>query len=205
MSEPLEFVEIDGVDHDLLPDWLDLYEVSFPPEEKVLVSSFLRLLRAKSAGRKQESCMLAALDGTGEMVGIMRFDADSDTHIAYFWYLAIRPETRSRGLGSACFSEVLKRATEAGMRALVFEVEIPEEQPNPEHRELAQRRIGFYRRQGAMLLGGIHYVHSVGPHQPEVLMHIMVRPIEPVSPREAFDMAKTLFDGVTQVGELTLG
>lgn len=205
MSNRLQFVEIDRVDHHLLPDWLDIFEPSFPPEEKVLISCFLRLLKQKSEGERQDSHMLAALNERAEMVGIMRFDNDADTRIAYFWYLAVSAEIRSRGLGSACFNEVLRRATDAGMRALVFEVEIPEEQSDAAHREYAQRRICFYKRQGAQLLQGIRYLQQVNPHQPEILMHIMVRPIEPITPQEAFDMARILFeDKVMQVGELGL-
>lgn len=205
MSNSLTFVELDRVDHELLPDWLDLFEVSFPPEEKVLVSRFLKLLKDKAVGENQDSHMLAALDENNQIAGIMRFDNDPGTRISYFWYLAVRSNTRSRGIGSACFAEVLRCATEAGMRALIFEVEIPEEQSDPAHREYAQGRIGFYRKQGAQLLGGIHYVQTVAPHQPEIPMHIMVRPIEPVTPSEALDTARTLFEGsVTQVGELTL-
>ena len=146
VSNNLAFVDIDRMDHELLPDWLDLFELSFPPEEKVLISRFLRLLKDKTAGENQDSHMLAAVDENGNVIGIMRFDNDPDTRISYFWYLAVRSgRTRSRGIGSACFAEVLRRATEADMRAIVFEVEIPEEQSDLSHREYAERRIGFYR------------------------------------------------------------
>ena len=205
MSNELRFTEIDRVDHELLPEWLDIFECSFPPEEKVLVSCFLQLLQKKQAGDRPDSHMIAAVDDEVGIVGIMRFDIDRESKIAYLWYLAARQDVRGRGLGSKCLSEVIGRATEAGTRAVVWEVEVPEQQFELGHREFAERRISFYRRHGAKLLRGIQYIHSVGPHQPKILMNIMVRPIEPISPQEAFDMAKHLFeDGVAQSGELTL-
>lgn len=205
MSDELDFIEIDRVDHELLPDWLDIFECSFPPEEKILVSGFLRLLEAKQTGGRPDSHIVAAMDNAIGTVGIMRFDIDRESQIGYLWYLAARQDLRGRGVGSRCLNEVIRQAQEAGMRAVVWEVEAPEQQFELGHREYAERRIGFYRRHGAKLLGGIQYIHSVGPHQPKILMNIMVRPIEPISPQAAFDMAKLLFEeGVTQAGELRL-
>ena len=205
VSNELRFIEIDRVDHELLPDWLNIYECSFPPEEKVLVSCFFGLLQKKYAGDMADSHMLAAVDDEAGVVGILRFDIDRDSRIAYLWYLAAREDLRGRGLGSKCFDEVVDRAKEAGIRALVWEVEMPEQQFELGHREFAERRISFYKRHGGKLLRGIQYIHTVGPHQPRILMNIMVCPIEPISPQDAFNVARILFgEYVMQIGELTL-
>lgn len=89
------------------------------------------------------------------------------------------------------------------MRALVWEVESPEHFEDTARREMAERRIGFYRRQGALMLAGTHYMQKL-PHQPAVPLHVMVRPIEPVTPQEVFGLAQRLLEGVEQVGELGL-
>jgi ribosomal protein S18 acetylase RimI-like enzyme len=201
--DDLRFVDITDITDDLLPAWLDLYEVSFPPEEKMLVSQFLSLLRDKAKGLREHSHMMAALDSGGKLVGLVRFDDLRDPGVAYLWYLAVDPDARGRGIGSACHEEALRRCREAGARAAVMEVEIPEEASDP---EFARRRIEFYRRHGALALQGVHYLHSVGPHQPEILMHVLLRPFEPVTPQEAFEFARVLLgdESVTQVGELAL-
>lgn len=203
MKEPLRFSEITDLNDDLLLPWLDLYEISFPPEEKVFVSYFLALLKDKAKGLHADSHMMAAIDADERLVGLMRFDANLEMRIAYLWYLAVSPDAQGCGIGSACHEEVLKRSREAGARAAVMEVEIPEEIVDLQHRKRAEMRIEFYKRHGALLLHGIRYIHSVGPHQPEIPLYIMVCPFESVTPLEAFDMAKWLFgDSVTQIGDL---
>lgn len=205
LRDQLTFAEIKDIGDDLLLPWLDLYEISFPPEEKVLVSSFLALLKRKAKGLNENSHMLAALDENNRLVGMMRYDTDPQLGVAYLWYLAAHPDVRGRGIGSICHDEVLRRAREAGMQVAIMEVEIPEEIADPEHRAFAQRRIEFYKRHGALLLRGIRYIHSVGPHQPEIPLHIMVCPFEPITPEQVFEIARSLFgDNVTQTCELTM-
>lgn len=200
----LTFVELTDINDALLPAWLDLYETSFPPEEKILVSDFLLMLKEKARGEWEHSHMMAALDSEGKLVGILRFDALLDGDMACLWYLAVAPEARGRGMGSACLEEALRRCREAGARAAVLEVEIPDQAPDP---EFARRRIEFYRRHGALMLQGIHYLQSVGPHQPAIPMHIMVHQFGLVTPQQAFGFVRGLFGdrAVTQVGELGLG
>jgi ribosomal protein S18 acetylase RimI-like enzyme len=199
----LRFVDITDANDDLLMPWLDLYETSFPPEEKVLVSSFLQLLKDKAKGEYPDSHMQAVLDDEGRFVALLRFDLINDPGATYLWYIAVHPDARSGGIGSACFQEVVRRATEAGLRAVVFEVEIPDHSADPERQDCARRRIEFYRRMDCLLLTGIHYMQRV-TNQPAIPMYTMIRPIEPVTPQEAFEMVTALLDGVTQVGELGL-
>ncbi len=197
----LHFAEITDANDELLQKWLDLYETAFPPEERVLVSSFLWLLNEKRAGNRPHSHIQAVLDETSSFVALLRFDLGKEPGIAYLWYLAVDPEARGGGVGSECFREVVRRAEEAKLRAVVFEVEVPEHFGDPARRENARRRIEFYRRQGAKVLTGIHYIQRIS-NQPEIPMHILVRPIEAITAGEAFEMARLLFDDVTQIGEL---
>lgn len=198
----LTFVDITDCNDDLLIPWLDLYETSFPPEEKVLVSSFLELLKEKAKGEYPDSYIQAVLDEDARMVAALRFDIVREFGATYFWYMAVDPSVRNRGIGSACFNEVVRHATGAGTRAMVLEVEMQDHSPDP---QMSDRRLGFYRRHGAAMLTEIEYMQSVGPHQPAIPMHIMIRPIESVTPQEAFDMVHSLFgDAIRQVGELGL-
>lgn len=199
----LTFVDIREACDELFIPWIELYETSFPPEERILVAQFLTLLKAKERGEYPESHMQAALDGDGKFCALLRYDLVKEREAAYFWYLAVHPEARSGGIGAECFAHVVARATQAGLRALVWEVEVPEHFEDPERRALAQRRIAFYRRQGALMLTGIDYQQQL-PNQPAIPLHVMVRPIQPVTPQEVFDLANKLLDGVEQAGELGL-
>lgn len=199
----LQFVEITDANDELFQKWLDLYEIAFPPEERVPVSWFLRLIGDKRQGASPNSHIQAVLDGSGCFVGLLRYDLCDQPGVAYLWYIAIVPEARGAGIGAACFNEVVRRASEAGLRAVLFEVEIPDHFDDPNRRDNARRRIEFYRRLGALLLTGTSYIQRV-PNQPEIPLHIMVRPIKPVTAREAFEMARLQLDDVTQIGELDL-
>lgn len=203
-SDHVQYTEIVDLNDELLLPWLDLYETSFPPHERILVSGHLRVLQARAAGVPTDEHLLAAIDEAGAMVGMARVLIRPD-EVAYLWYLAVSPAARNRGLGSTFYREIVRRAEEAGCRALIFEVEIPEREADEERRRLAQRRIGFYRRLGARLLAGIHYLQSVGPHQPPTPMHIMVHGFSPLDPQDAFLLAQALFgDAVTATGTLIL-
>lgn len=198
----LAFKEITDINDDLLPSWLDLYETSFPSEEKMLVSTFLRQLKLKAEGRAQDWHMLAALDEQGEFVGLLCYQVRADTRVALFWYLATLPELRGGGIGAACYGEVVRRSQQDGAALMLLEVELPEESADA---DLARRRIEFYRRQGAKLLLGVRYMQSVGEHAPPIPMNMMIHPFESITPTQAFEAAKSYFeDDLQQVGELAL-
>jgi ribosomal protein S18 acetylase RimI-like enzyme len=198
----LTFKEITDINDDLLLPWLDLYETSFPSEEKLLISTFLVQLKLKVEGKADNWYMLAALDEQGEFAGLLCYEVRADTRVAVFWYLATRPELRGGGIGTACYNEVARRARECGAALMLLEVELPEESADP---DLARRRIEFYRRQGARLLLGVRYMQSIGEHVPPIPMNMMIHPFEPVTPTQAFDAAKSYFeDDLQQVGELAL-
>jgi GNAT superfamily N-acetyltransferase len=205
MPDPLTYISIKDVQDDLLLPWLDLYETAFPPAEKVLVSWFLKELKDRAAGLRQPSEMLAVLDGQKRLVAMADYELRLEQRVALLWYLAVGPVKRGQGVGSSIYREIVRRARDAGCRALLFEVEIPEEAPLPETRRLADSRIMFYRKLGARLLGGVHYLQYIGQHQPPLPMHIMVQAFETLDAREVFDLGKLVFnDALTQTGDLEL-
>jgi GNAT superfamily N-acetyltransferase len=203
LEKPLHIVEITRLDDPFLLPWLNLYETSFPPIEKVLVSSHLELLRDKTAGYRENDFLLAALDESGQLSAIARYQQIPDGALAILWYLAAWPAVRNQGIGGKLYDHILDRVNAAGYKALLLEVEIPELAETDELRRLAQRRLGFYRRHGACLLGGIRFLQKVGWHQPAIPMHILVHPLQPVAAGEAFEMARAYYaEAVEQVGSL---
>lgn len=59
-------------------------------------------------------------------------------------YLAVLPEFRGNGIGSAILSELTKRYRMRG-QSLLLESEFPEEAPDP---DIAVRRLSFYAKSG---------------------------------------------------------
>jgi ribosomal protein S18 acetylase RimI-like enzyme len=200
----LAVVEITRLDDELLLPWLDLYETAFPPDQKVLVSHFLRLLQERAAGRDNGQLMLAAQDANG-FAGLAFYQLLPEAALAHLWYLAIAAERRGHHLGAALYYEIVARVQRAGARALFLEVEDPAQATTAQQAALAVRRIGFYRRLGARLLGGVHYLQYVGAHQPEIPMHLMAHTWPAATPAWAYTEAKRLFgDFLSQTGELSL-
>jgi len=203
MTETLKFVEITDINDDRLLPWLDLYEMSFPPREKVLVSAFLKDLKATANGIAHNEHMVAIVNGSGEIVGLQSYTYRHNTRVAQLWYFAVATEARNSGLGGRCHREVLRQVKELGARVAFWEVEVPEQMETRENRDLAQRRIEFYRRHGGRMLQGIDHASQAAPHQPVTPYHLMLVPFEPMTPDEAFALAKEAYgEDVRQVGEL---
>jgi GNAT superfamily N-acetyltransferase len=203
-AQDLTLVEIASRHDDLLLPWLDLYETAFPPEEKLLVSTLLRILRDKEKGLASDYYLLAAVDAQGTLVGIAAYRELDEPKVAFLWYIAVVPQARGQGVGSWLYSQVLGRLG-PGTRALLFEVEMPEREESEGRRAEADRRIRFYHSRGARLLQGISHMQSVGSHVPAIPMHVMVHALAPLDAEQAFAMAKALSGSATQqVGRLGL-
>jgi ribosomal protein S18 acetylase RimI-like enzyme len=202
MDEPLRIIEITSLNDDLLPAWLDLYETAFPANERVLVSTFFAILKSKAKGKAEYQHLLAAVDKAGELVGMVWYELFPETEAAALWCIAVAPEARSRGAGSWLYKQVIARADPKHYAAWVFEVEKPENAAAPEQEQLARRRIGFYRRNGARLLTEIRYIQTIGTHQTPITMHLMIHSLRQVDARQAFDLAAGIFgSAVVKVGK----
>ena len=204
-KETIQIREISDIMDDFLFPWLDLYETAFPSHEKMLVSSLLKILKNKSQGEDGNMFFLAATDENGKFIGLSLFEVSKECPAAFLWYLAVTPEYRNKGIGAVLYNSVIERLQPYKLKAAIFEVEIPSECKTEEKSQLALRRIQFYKRQGALLMGGIHYLQSVGSHEPLTPMYIMVHPFEKCSPGEAFNLAHCIFgQNLTQTGVITL-
>ena len=198
----LRLTEITDLDDDLLFPWLDLYETAFPPAERMLVSFYLRLLREKQAGLQSDHRLWAA-QHAGVFVGLAHDVVVAEPRLAWLWMFAVTPQARNQGVGAAMYGEIARRLPTETV-AVLIEVERPDLARTEAERALSERRIAFYRRQGARLLEGVHYVQSVGAHQPPLPMHVMLHPLQPLDAETAFRCAQAVFgDALTQTGALT--
>jgi GNAT superfamily N-acetyltransferase len=201
---PIEFREIESLDDPIYDAWLDLYQQAFPIDEQMLVSWHNEALRGKPAGEKRDQHLLAAVDLDGHLVGMARYDYDSAAGATALWYLATEEQIRGQGMGAQVLAEIVRRAraSHPDQPGLFFEVGAPATGAEPPG--IAQRRIDWYRRNGAKILTGIDYVQSVG-WQPPRRMQIMALPFAELSAEECFNVASRLFgETVQRAGPLSL-
>jgi len=197
----LHITEIIDLNDDLLLPWLDLYETAFPPAERMLVSFYLRLLREKRAGLHPDHHLLA-VQREGVFVGLAHYVMVAEQRLAWLWMFAVTPEARNHGNGAAIYGEIVRRLP-VGTVAMLIEVERPDLAQTEAERVLAERRIAFYRRQGARLLEGMYYVQSVGPHQSPLPMLVMLHPLQVLDAETAFRYAQAILgDAIAQTGQL---
>ncbi len=198
------WIELEDRCDDLLLPWFNLYETAFPPNERMLVSWFLGMLRDREEGIGQERHLIAAVDSPGNLVGMAAYIDLVDLQATFLWYLAVQPQERNQGIGSWLYGEILRRIP-PGYRAMIFDVERPEDMQSDELRVWARRRLGFYRRQGARLLQGVATTISVGAHQPPTPMQLMIHPLADIDEQQAFELARAVYgDDARQIGPLKL-
>jgi GNAT superfamily N-acetyltransferase len=202
MPAPITLVPLAGLSDPHLLSWMELYELSFPPSERLLIASMLALAAEQAQGGPRNEWLLSALADDG-FVGLVHYATFPERRLAGLWGLATKPGLRGRGLGAEIYAALRARSAAEGCDALIFEVERPDLAETDEARQFAERRIGFYTRLGARLLTGIEYWQWVGPHQPPVSMRVMVHPVAERAPEQGFAWAKALFgDALRQVGAL---
>lgn len=124
--------------------WWQLYEASFPPAERepaeVILESVRRGVGLAIRARSQDST-----------IGLATTHLLLQPPAVFLVYLAIHPDHRSRGLGSALL-DYAWRASAARLRdrgldplGMIWEVDPPSDTPSA-------RRVAFFQRCGASLL-----------------------------------------------------
>lgn len=201
--------EIETAQDNAWEDWRRIYYDSFPENERMTDDYLVGVLERKATGDKPDTHILVMTpdEELEQVVGMAYYDFERESKAGYLWYLATIQSQRGQGYGAVFYSDLLRRMQADGATLLLFEVEIPElaRQESPEQGELAERRINWYRRQGALVLGGIQYFQGVDAPIAPVEMHIMAHPFAPMDADQVFAVASKLFeDDIRQIGPLSL-
>jgi GNAT superfamily N-acetyltransferase len=205
---PGEIREVKSRQDSALGQVFDIYQKSFPLTEQMLISFFLDFLTRKEAGEAEEF-RLEVLEVEGRVVAFAFYEsgsADGDLgNSAYLWYLAVNPDVRGGGYGKRMYFHVLNTAfTQFDARALLYEIETPEDVEGEEGKAYAEWRSGWYRSMGAKALLGTRYLCGVD-WQPPVPMQVMVHANGPLTAEEALALARATQDeGIEQTGPLSL-
>lgn len=207
MNHSITVVEISDPKDPLFTEfWLPLYREAFPDAERLPESSH------EAATEKDDRHILIVLGENDKPVGMARLDVYPHEQIgpyAYLMYAAVAESERNMGYGSLMLSEFSRFVS--GMEpippAFALEVEDPAEITDPEAKICAERRIGFYKRNGFRMLTGVRYFMKVPDHNP-VYMHVMVKPVgREFSAEIAYLIAQDLAEGegcIEQIDEIGL-
>jgi len=206
---PLTLHEITDRDDPAWHAWREIYEASFPVNERMSEVHFLGVLAEKAGGgAADEHLLVLRSDGADEPpIGIGYYEYDRELAVGFLWYLATQPGLRNQGHGSRFYAAICRQLAESGARMMVFEVEIPQRAGGEggQESEWAQRRIDWYQRQGASLLNGIQYFQSVDTGVPPTEMWLMVHRFVPMDAERCYALCKEIFgDALTQTGTLAL-
>jgi GNAT superfamily N-acetyltransferase len=124
-----------------------IYLNSFPPEEREDFSEHLR-------GILEGRVILFVAENEGCLVGFATVSQLTCQPIWFLEYIAVSQELQGQGLGSLLFRHVVEEMRSRGdVSGLLFEVE-PAEHEVEEERRMRERRIAFYRKNGADVLPG---------------------------------------------------
>jgi GNAT superfamily N-acetyltransferase len=126
--------------------FIRIYEESFPRSERDDTEALLASIEAGS-----RFCMVAHRNH--ELIGLAVLLALAELDIQFLEYFAVDSRLRSLGIGAQFLGHLGTELQSAPSPALgiVFEVDQPEH-ADGEERRLRQRRIEFYKRNGAVLV-----------------------------------------------------
>lgn len=205
----MNFHRIVGADDPLTADFWNLYEGSFPREERRSWDEQVRILsdpayhclavtmpRDCGTERKADD----KFETSHEFVGLFCFWLFPD--ICYLEHLAVHPARRSGGIGGRILQTWLERRA-GPERLTVLEID-------PPVTDVARRRRGFYERQGFVFNGGekglfMHPSFGSVPHYHPLCLMSFGRPMSEAD-RRVFDDAvlrRVLnYDGPPYQGEI---
>jgi GNAT superfamily N-acetyltransferase len=157
-----------------------IYEQSFPEAEREPVETIAANLN--SSDLNTEVTHLRALVEQEAVVGFTYFSSYPEYYLGFLKFIAVRADIRGKGYGPILLQDALEQLRADGVRAtgwpylgLVLEVERPELAANDQDRQLRERRIQFYRRNGARMIEGIDYIAPpVAAGQPSLPFYLMV-------------------------------
>ena len=157
----MEIRELSSNEMNLIQQVRWIYEQSFPAEERDPFENMLQaILRREQAGPEEcEHCHFQVAVEEGQAAGAAFFNYYPKTRMGFIAYLAVHPTRRNGGLGAQLYHHLVEcvageaRTSGSGPAVgVVFEVEPPELGVDAEEQALRRRRIGFYQRNGAVVV-----------------------------------------------------
>jgi GNAT superfamily N-acetyltransferase len=172
--------DITNLDTALGQQVLAIYAQAFPEAERDPVEAIAASLNPADPGT--EVTHMRALVEHEAAVGFTLFSSYPEYYLGFLKFIAVREDIRGKGYGPILLQDAMEQLRADGVRAtgwpylgLVLEVERPETAENAQDRQLRERRIQFYRRNGARMIEGVDYIAPpVAAGQPSLPFHLMM-------------------------------
>jgi len=156
----------------------DIYRRAFPyaPEYAEKIAQWME----KRPRPDVDPVLIVAVGEGGGVTGfalILRFP---DLKYAYLDYLASDPDTRARGIGGALYEAVRELLLSKGAKGLFFDVPHDDAallRKDPSRAAINKRRLGFYRRYGALPIVGTLYDTTPTAANEGYLTHLVFDPL----------------------------
>ena len=174
------------------PLWWEIYESSFPEEERDQKHHFSRALKYNNV--KMGACYFQ-----GKMIGIVVVYFMESLPFAFLHYFSIHPDFRRLGLGSLFFQKIMQdvelmlKKNHAEHLGMIWEIEDYSYANDDVEKNLKLSRLGFYIRNDAKLLN-IKFIQPaiLNCIVPMLLMHHHSDPMLNISAFE-YDIAKAIY------------
>lgn len=163
MEATPQLVTITNLDSLVAQQMFDIYEYSFPKEQREPINHLRDELSASASKARSGKSGQYALGGLvdGELVVFSIFYYDVAHKLSFLSYFAVSQDSKGQGYGSWMFQELLqylKKTPFKNAKGLCWEVERPQEANISEIRIIRKKRIAFYEKNGAILLSKIDYI-----------------------------------------------
>lgn len=152
----------------------DIYDTimvrSFQPDELVDKAAFMH--------QTTWGEVLVTEDADGVATGVAVADHHSETRVSVLEYLAVNPDRRGGGAGSALLTAAVQRWVDlVSPGALLAEIERPDAHAATEEFGDPTRRLAFYERHGFQALALPYYQPALSEEQravPDLLLGILI-------------------------------
>ena len=146
-------------------------EESFPPEEREPCQTLIK-------GIQNGRSILYTASAKNTIRGFTKLTPLKKTNIYLMEYLAVETRSRNQGIGGKILQFIKKDLKTVKGLGLILEVE-PPEVSSGEEREIRQRRVRFYQRNGAQMVldGGTYRMPNLAG-EGSLPMHLMWLPIK---------------------------
>jgi GNAT superfamily N-acetyltransferase len=130
---------------------------------------------------------VGVMQAAGHVTGFSILYLPPADRFALLEYMAVTPERRNRGLGSALFQQTVVRAT-----SLPIVLEVDSDREASADREMRTRRQQFYRRLGCVRVAGLHYILPLPGQGPVPEMDLLLYSAEPLRQLSKHDLERWL-------------
>ncbi len=135
---------------------------------------------------------VGVMNGAGHVDGFSILFLPPAERFALLEYMAVTPERRNRGLGSALFKQTVVHAMTPQHASLPILLEVDSDREASGDREMRTRRQQFYRRLGCVRVSRLHYILPLPGQGPPPEMDLMLYWADPLRPLPKGDLERWL-------------